>query len=167
MVYDTRQIFIGQNAFNKPWKIYKLHGSSNYMLNKKGKIIKTDHLVKPGAKITGGTIVKESMIFPTREKYFSKDPYFSLLLNLREKLNEKIRDQGDIVVIGYSFRDDAINNAFYDTINNAKRLYKDIIFIDPNANRIVEDIPELKKVIKPIPKRIETLAKSDIVIKRE
>jgi len=165
--FDTSkgvQMFKGLYASNKyaKYKIYKLHGSSNYMLTKKGKIIKTDQLVQPGTKLTGGITVKESMIFPTREKYFSKDPYFSLLLNLRNKLNETIGDQKDIIVIGYSFRDDAINNAFYDAINNAKPK-KDIIFIDPNAKRIVEDnIPELKKVIKPIPKRIEAFAREDL-----
>ena len=70
------------------------------------------------------------MIFPTTEKYFSRNPYFNLLRKLREELMGTIKDKEHILVIGYSFRDPAINNAFYDAFKNIKRA----LFFDFNED---------------------------------
>ncbi len=70
------QTYIGMDNSDKKLKICKLHGSSNYVFTTRNKLVKTDQIVKPGDRIISGKIVKESMIYPTTEKYFSKDPYY-------------------------------------------------------------------------------------------
>ena len=48
------------------------------------------------------------MLYPIYEKYVTRDPYFTLYEYFRKSLsNEDI-----LIVIGYSFRDLAINNTF-------------------------------------------------------
>jgi hypothetical protein len=89
-------------------------------------IVKTDSLPKPGDRITSGIVAKEVMVYPTREKYFSKDPYFGLLHILRDRLGHEEK----YVVIGYSFRDDAINNAFFDAVLGTR---KKIFLVNPDC----------------------------------
>jgi hypothetical protein len=48
------------------------------------------------------------MVYPIYEKYISKDPFFSLHSYFRKMLYY----QDVYIVIGYSFRDPSINNAF-------------------------------------------------------
>ena len=55
-------------------------------------------------------LVEHLMIYPIYEKYVSLEPFYSLYTAFRNTLwNEQI-----VVVIGYSFRDISINNAFTD-----------------------------------------------------
>jgi hypothetical protein len=54
------------------------------------------------------------MVYPIYEKHVSQDPYFSLYSYFRRLLYHR-----DIyIVIGYSFRDPSINNAFRDALRN-------------------------------------------------
>ena len=56
------------------------------------------------------------MIYPVYEKYISREPFFSLYTAFRRiLLEEKI-----IIVIGYSFRDEAVNNTFLNTHSDDK-----------------------------------------------
>ncbi len=150
------------------WNLYKLHGSSNWVITDDcvdGEIIITDMFVKSGDRTVDGEMKEEVMIYPTTEKYFLRDPYFSLLLNLRNDLISGISDKDSklIVIIGYSFRDDAINSAFIDSLNKPAFKHKNIFLIDPHAKRIIsENIPRLCKIIEPIDKRIEELNKNDL-----
>ena len=152
----------------KFWNLYKLHGSSNWVITddcENGEIITTDMFVKPGDRTIEGEMKEEVMIYPTTEKYFLRDPYFSLLCNLRNDLVAGIsnKDSKFIVIIGYSFRDDAINNAFIDSLNKSVFKHKNIFLIDPDAKKIIsENIPRLNKIIEPIDKRIEELNKNDL-----
>jgi len=158
------QKFMGMENPEGNWNICKLHGSSNYFLTNKDELIKTDTVLKPGDRITSGVIAKESMVFPTREKYFSSDPYFSLIKKLRRDLTEGIRgrEYALICIIGYSFRDPVINNAFIDASKTSIFKSKEIFLVDPYANRIIdENIPELKHLIKPITKKFEELKSDD------
>jgi len=158
------QTYAGMDYSNKNTKVWKLHGSSNYVITTRNKLIKTDQIVKPGDKIISGKIAKESMIYPTTEKYFSRDPYFSLLRKLRGDLlaGGSKRDDKIIAIVGYSFRDVAINNAFIDALNAPLFRKKHIFLIDPFANSIINNnIPELKKIIEPINKRFENIIKDD------
>jgi len=158
------QIFEGMENPDKSWKICKLHGSSNYVITDRDVLVKTDTILKPNDRITTGRIVKESMVFPTSEKYFSRDPYFSLIRTLREELGKGIRGRGDktIIIVGYSFRDYAINNAFYDASKKPAFRHKDIYLINPTAKKIIEkNIPELNKIIEPVNKRFEDINRND------
>jgi len=157
------QTYVGMDKSDKKLKICKLHGSSNYVITTRNKLIKTDQIVKPGDRVISGKIAKESMIYPTTEKYFSKDPYFSSLRKLREDLVTGVskKEEKIILIVGYSFRDDAINNAFIDALNTPIFRKKHIFLIDPFANSIINNIPEFKKIIEPINKRFENISKDD------
>lgn len=158
------QTYIGMDESNKKLKICKLHGSSNYVITARNKLVKTDQIVKPNSRTTSGKIVKESMIYPTTEKYFSRDPYFGLLSKFRNDLIAGVakKEESIIVIIGYSFRDFAINNAFIDALNAPIFKRKIIFFVNPFAKTIISNnIPQLSKIIEPINKRFEDITKSD------
>jgi hypothetical protein len=58
-------------------------------------------------------LVDRSMIYPIYEKFVSKDPFFALYQYFRNMLfREDI-----LIVIGFSFRDPSINNAFTDWLS--------------------------------------------------
>ena len=163
------QIFVGMDNPDKSWKICKLHGSSNYVITDRNILVKTDEVTKIGNRITAGRIVKESMIFPTTEKYFSKSPYIELLNCLRKELLKfksiHKRFGPNFIVIGYSFRDIPINNALIDAFEKGCFQEHPITFVDPNASKIVrENIPELESVINPIDKKFEEITEKEISI---
>jgi hypothetical protein len=149
------------------WEINKLHGSSNWVITEdceKGEIAKTEVFVKPGERTLKGEMVGEAMVYPTTEKYFSRDPYFNLLYKLRNDLTAGITDRWTkvITIIGYSFRDFAINNAFIDALNAPIFKGKNIFLVDPFAKAIISNnIPQLNKIIEPINKRFEDITISD------
>ena len=156
------------NGKSRNWEINKLHGSSNWVITedcKPGEIAKTEVLVKPGERTLKGEMVEEVMVYPTTEKYFSRDPYFILLYKLKNDLVTGISDRWTkiIVIVGYSFRDNAVNNAFFDALNAPVFRNKNIFLIDPNANFIIkENIPDLYKIIEPINKKFEDINKEDL-----
>lgn len=100
-----------RNGDNKPEYI-KLHGSIDWWENDDGDIIESyprDHPYE--------TLVRRSIIYPIYEKHVSKDPFFTLYQYFRSQLMIK---EDLTLVIGYSFRDPSVNNAFMDWLN-----YKD------------------------------------------
>ncbi len=87
----------------------KLHGSLDWWERSDKKIVLSDS-EKP---LYGEKLVNHIMIYPVYEKYISREPFFSLYAAFRRiLLEEKI-----IIVMGYSFRDLSINNAFLDTLS--------------------------------------------------
>jgi len=70
------------------------------------------------------------MVYPIYEKYVSQDPYFTLYCFFRRILY--IHDV--YIVIGYSFRDPSINNAFRDALRN--RSSSKMIIINPKPKNI-------------------------------
>lgn len=133
------------------WNIYKLHGSSNWMLDEKNEIKILDRIPQYGENSLSGKMKGEVMIYPTTEKYLSRNPYFSLLTSLRNDLMKKGSDKESnlIVIIGYSFRDMAINNAFIDALQSQDFKNKQKYLIDPEVNTILKyNIPELNKFIE-------------------
>ena len=86
----------------------KLHGSIDWWLNEQGMIVRSLDRVNPFEVLTD-----RSMIYPIYEKFVSKDPFFALYQYFR-----KILFREDIlIVIGFSFRDPSINNAFADWLS--------------------------------------------------
>ena len=164
-----KKVFDIENRPSGNWELYKLHGSSNYMITNKDELIKTETLLKPGDRTSiVGEVIKEAMIYPTSEKYFSKSPYIDLLNYLRDDLhnlaNHKRGYKGPCIVVGYSFRDLPINNAFIDAYEK-KGFLEDIKYIDPNASKTVKkNIPELKHIIKSIDKKFEEITELDLFL---
>lgn len=152
----TRLIFDPNlyEATPRPYRIVKLHGSIDQFVREDGTIVKLPYRPTVNS-LYGEKYLGEMMIYPIGEKYISRSPYFELF----KCLKESIRDL--CVVIGYSFRDEAINNAFIDGVRKDEKLK--IILIDPNASETIKNVGIIKKNIRMIamefedPKTIEEL----------
>lgn len=97
---------------NLSFTLCKLHGSVNWF-EVGGRI--TQHSFAPGQSLMGEEVTGRMMVYPASEKYALTAPYAECLFYFRRSLmSGKIYEP--IVVIGYSFRDAAINNAFMDAI---------------------------------------------------
>jgi SIR2-like domain len=84
----------------------KLHGSIDWWLDDSHRVISS--LVGPENPFE--VLTERTIIYPIYEKHITRDPFFTLYEYFRRRLfREDI-----IIVIGYSFRDLTINNAFSD-----------------------------------------------------
>lgn len=93
----------GQNVTN----LVKLHGSIDQFLTNDG-IEKRQAPPTEGFYLTKA--LEEMMIYPVHEKYVTRSPYFELISIFRRQFKQ----DPVCIVIGYSFRDEPINNAFVD-----------------------------------------------------
>ena len=73
------------------------------------------------------------MIYPTGEKYASRSPFYEYLGQLRAALVAETL----CIVVGYSFRDDAINNSFVDGVQKNRNLRILVLVLGPSANSVV------------------------------
>lgn len=109
----------------------KLHGSLDWWERDDKKIILSDS----ENPMYGGTLIEQLMIYPVYEKYISMEPFFSLYTAFRRiLLEEKI-----IIVIGYSFRDISINNAFLNTLTNDRESRMIICAKSPAVKQRISD----------------------------
>src|SRR2546428_9859492 len=90
----------------------KLHGSINWF-EVGGRI--TQHTFAPGQSFMGEEVTGRMMVYPASEKYALTAPYAECLFYFRHSLMSG-RFAEPVVVVGYSFRDAPINNAFVDAI---------------------------------------------------
>jgi len=125
---------VGDNTFDGSWvqgrvNLFKLHGSVNYFVRQDGKVTRSDATLA-GADLFGRAVKERRMIYPTGEKYATRSPYYEYLGQLRQAL---AREQV-CIIIGYSFRDTPINNAFLDGIQKNPKLR--ILIVGPRADRI-------------------------------
>lgn len=96
---------------------YKLHGSLDWKRSEEGKVN-----CSPKHEIQDNPLI----IFGEDNKMLSFDPFFSLLVNFRNKL-----DICDLyIVIGYSFQDAYINNLLLQSVNESQ---KKLLIIEPYA----------------------------------
>lgn len=120
-------------------KFIKIHGSTNYSVQENGRIRKSDKAINIGEVSIKGTAQSEVMIYPTTEKYLSKEPFFSMLIKFKDSISAPNEEDRIIIVfIGYSFRDSVINNIILDSI----KLYGNrirLIVLDPNAKQIIKN----------------------------
>nr|QNO56461.1 cell division protein FtsZ [Methanosarcinales archaeon ANME-1 ERB7] len=130
-----------ENKILPIFRLFKLHGSiDQYYQN--GEIIKKDILFP--TKTVEGVELKDSMIYPMREKEVYEDPFFELFTRLKNSLlSEKI-----CIVIGYSFGDEHIRNIFFDAMKRNPEIK--IFMINPKAKEIRDDLKPIKDKIDPI-----------------
>ena len=82
----------------------KLHGSIDWWLDDSQRVVRS--LVGPENPFV--VLTERTIIYPIYEKHITRDPFFTLYEYFRRTLfREDI-----VIVIGYSFRDLTINNAF-------------------------------------------------------
>jgi hypothetical protein len=123
----------GQNVTN----LVKLHGSIDQFLTSDG-IEKRQAPPTEGFYLTKA--LEEMMIYPVHEKYVTRSPYFELMSIFRRQFKQ----EPVCVVIGYSFRDEAINNAFVDgmTMNpNLKLIYVGGNHAEDNLQNLLKTSP--------------------------
>src|SRR6266516_2787712 len=146
--YDDgfQQDGVGNMAFVSHWggrgsaiSLYKMHGSIDYYIMEDGKIVRSDAPLET-TNIHGERIIGRRMIYPAGEKYATRWPFFNYLSELRQALFS----ESDCLVIGYSFRDVPVNNAFVDAVqmNSSLRIF----LVSPSASQIRDGMDEsLKK----------------------
>lgn len=107
----------------------KLHGSIDWWRDNNNNIFQNFSGNTPVVRLT-----ERSIIYPIYEKHISAEPFFTFYQYFRRRLlHENI-----VVVIGYSFADPSINNAFVDwlTFNTNARII--IVARDNYQERIRE-----------------------------
>jgi SIR2-like domain len=109
----------------------KLHGSINWWIRDRDKkVVQRDS----ATSLTREKYKDRLMVYPVYEKYISRNPYFALYCYFRRILYY----HDLIVVIGFSFRDQSINNALGDVLIN--RPESRIVIINKNPNSIKQRI---------------------------
>jgi hypothetical protein len=143
-VWDPRRYDGAKYAYSgdiPALRLFKLHGSiDQYYQN--GGIVKNDTLFP--TKTVDGIELKDSMIYPMREKEVYKDPFFELFTRLKTSLlSEKI-----CIVIGYSFGDEHIRNIFFDAVKRNPKIK--ILYGDKNLDGVIKNLEQIKDNIIPI-----------------
>ncbi len=115
--------------------LVKLHGSIDQFVVEDG-IEKRQALPNVGfyTKKTFG----EMLVYPVHEKYVTKTPYFELFSALRQRLSREPL----CIVIGYSLRDEAVNNAFADAVKTNRTLK--FVYVAPHASTNINRLPVIK-----------------------
>lgn len=133
----TRLIF-SPHFYNHPdrqhlMRLYKLHGSVDQFVTRRGDVIKMSFPPAPETTFYGEEPPGELLIYPTHEKYIYQYPFFDMFSILKNRLEER----RVCIVIGYSFRDSAVNDVFKSAVRKNKRLK--IILVDPVADKIISE----------------------------
>jgi len=100
----------------------------------------------PGQSLTNKQMAGRMMVYPASEKYIVVSPYAEALFYFRRSL---MADRIDpfVIAVGYSFRDDPINNAFIDGLK--VNPYLRILSVRPlaSANQYELEEPLRSKVV--------------------
>lgn len=111
-VPDSVDDFNGLYVKRSWTKLWKLHGSLNFKKSKENKIFIENYTDKE---------FEDLLIYPSMDKYLSsrKAPFISYLDRLRKYLliKEKV-----LIILGYSFGDEHINDLIINGLNNNSRL---------------------------------------------
>ena len=108
--------------------LYKLHGSINWVeSNDQNHLFKVKEIQEPDEK------AKSVMIYPTPMKQVASfaSPYSDLFREFQKKL---MQDKNVLIVIGYSFSDEHINNLIYQALTIPN--FRLIIFQDSKRDNI-------------------------------
>lgn len=122
-----------QEEFNRI-KLYKLHGSLDWLrltdssIVERWKIDKSDETGIVGNIEYWKVDQDPFIIFGHGTKFFSIEPFFSLINNFKKQLTSRKY----FFVIGYSFFDPYINNLMFQAILEAERENKKVIIVNPS-----------------------------------
>jgi SIR2-like domain len=114
------------------FRIYKLHGSINWLRDKSGHVRRA--IVNSAADITDPVVV-----FPSEQKYLQTQ--FGVYETLINRFRQRLRVAGvnnRLVVLGYSFNDEHINEAIVDAMGSPGTNLTVIAFVGPDANADVQ-----------------------------
>jgi hypothetical protein len=133
----VQKFILGEGDFYRNIEYLKLHGSINWWIRQGDKKIIRRNETQPSTTLMGDTFREQLMIYPIYEKYVSVDPYFSLYYYFRKLLYF----HEEYVIIGYSFRDPSINNAFADALRDRRN--SRLIIVNSNRDNIERRINEI------------------------
>lgn len=122
--------------YNIKIEYLKLHGSIDWWIRQRdNRIMAREYPVS----LMGKNYNARQMVYPIYDKKVSENPYAYLYSYFRKLLN--IHDV--YIVIGYSFRDNSINNAFKDFLQQKPTSRMIIVNRNPKsiANRIMKVFP--------------------------
>lgn len=123
----------------------KLHGSVNWF-EVGGRI--TQLAFAPGQSFMDEQVTGRMMVYPASEKYAMTSPYAECLFHLRRSLMAE-RLYEPVIVVGYSFRDAPVNNAFVDAIKINPNIK--IFSLGPHARAHQYELEEpLKSKVVPV-----------------
>lgn len=136
-------------------RLFKLHGSIDQKIEN-GIAYKCHTDIKHDIEFA-----KDMMVFPVAEKYITQYPYFTLYRYLRGVSWTVGGNKETCIIIGFSFRDIPIINAFLSHIikNEKEEKESSIILIDKDIKSVIEnlktflskeDFQIIHKAIKPI-----------------
>ena len=111
--FNSNEFTISESRIN----YYKLHGSLDWSRTREGSVVcDLDHNKQDNPVI----------IFGEDNKMMSFDPFFSLLVNFKQRLeNSEV-----FIIIGYSFQDAYINNLLLQSVNEGQ---KKMLIVEPYA----------------------------------
>jgi hypothetical protein len=89
-------------------RFLKLHGSLDWWINES----RTEITLNENGETYGKNLGKRLMIYPIQDKYISEFPFYYTYNSFKHMLKE----EKIVVIIGYSFRDESINNAFWNRL---------------------------------------------------
>jgi len=117
-------------------RLFKLHGSIDQKIEKY-----IAYKYPPGIKHEI-QFAKDMMIFPIAEKYITQYPYYNLYNYLRDAPWTIGSQKETCIVIGFSFRDIPITNAFLGHIIKNERDKKEskIILIDKDTKSVIKNL---------------------------
>ena len=122
-------------------RIYKLHGSINWLREPTG------HIRRAVVRSIDDLKDEPVVVYPSEQKYLQTQ--YGVYESMMGRFRARLRGNGvnaTLVVMGYSFNDEHINEAIVDAVTSAKSNLTVIAFIGPEA-----DVPTQKA-------RIEALA---------
>ena len=124
------------NPLNQYIYLYKLHGSINWIETEDEKPFKIKEIQKPYFEKN-----KNIMIYPTPTKQSSSfsSPYSDLFREFQKKL---LQQDNILVVIGYSFADEHINNIIYQALATIPK-FRLIIFSYDDENKEINRLRDL------------------------
>lgn len=115
-------VFDEKNAV--AYRLFKLHGSVNWIRGADGHIRRVSHQADEPA-----------VVYPSEQKYIQTQygVYETLMGRFRDRLRSE-RMNNRLVVLGYSFNDEHINEAICDSVNARRNNLTVISFVGPEDN---------------------------------
>ncbi len=109
---DTVDDFSGVYVKQSWTKLWKLHGSLNFKKSKTDQIFIENNI---------NSEYEDLLIYPSMDKYLSsrKAPFIAYLDRFRKYL---LRNEKVLLILGYSFSDDHVNDIIINGLNNNSRL---------------------------------------------
>ncbi|WP_193368418.1 SIR2 family protein [Pelagibius marinus] len=113
------------------FRIYKLHGSINWTRDDAQNVRRSFHR---------DSVNEPIVVYPSEQKYLQTQ--FGVYETLMGRFRDRMRMQSAnncLVVLGYSFNDEHINEAITDAVNTRNTNLTVIAFVGPDADRDMQD----------------------------